>query len=43
MAALKCRLRETRRYNPPVHMIKQTQEREITPHRGHPVEDRQER
>ena len=30
-AALKCRSCGTRRYEPPVHLIKQTMEREITP------------
>jgi hypothetical protein len=31
-AALKCRSCRTPRYSPPVHMIKLTQEREITPY-----------
>jgi hypothetical protein len=30
--ALKCRSCRTRRYSPPVHMIKLTQQREITPY-----------
>jgi hypothetical protein len=40
-AALKCRSCRTPRYSPPVHMIKLTQEREITPYVWvHPEDDR---
>ena len=40
-AALKCRSCRTQRYSPPVHMIKLTQEREITPYVWvHPDEER---
>jgi hypothetical protein len=40
-AALKCRSCRTPRYSPPVHMIKLTQEREITPYVWvHPDEER---
>ncbi|HVD72390.1 MAG TPA: hypothetical protein VNC81_02240 [Xanthobacteraceae bacterium] len=40
-AALKCRSCGTRRYKPPVHMIKLTQEREIMPYVWvHPDEER---
>ena len=40
-AALKCRSCKKGRYAPPVHMIKLTQEREITPYVWvHPDEDR---
>jgi hypothetical protein len=39
-AALKCRLCKKGRYAPPVHMIKLTQEREITPYAWvHPDDD----
>jgi hypothetical protein len=39
-AALKCRSCGTRRYKPPVHMIKLTEEREITPYVwAHPDDD----
>jgi hypothetical protein len=39
-AALKCRSRKKVRYAPPVHMIKLTQEREITPYVWvHPNDD----
>lgn len=38
--ALKCRSCRTPRYSPPVHMIKLTQQREITPYaRVHPDDD----
>jgi len=38
--ALKCRSCRTPRYSPPVHMIKLTQEREITPYVWvHPDDD----
>jgi hypothetical protein len=38
---LKCRTCGTRRYEPPVHMIKLTETREITPYRWvHPDEER---
>jgi hypothetical protein len=37
---LKCRSCRTPRYSPPVHMIKLTQQREITPYAGvHPHDD----
>src|ERR1700674_1808476 len=40
-AALKCRSCQTPRYSPPVHMIKLTQQREITPYLWvHPDEER---
>jgi hypothetical protein len=40
-AALKCRSCRTPRYSPPVHMIKLTKEREITPYVWvHPDDDR---
>jgi len=40
-AALKCRSCRKGRYAPPVHMIKLTERREITPYKWvHPVEDR---
>jgi hypothetical protein len=40
-AALKCRCCGTRRYKPPVYMVKLTQEREITPYVWvHPDEER---
>jgi hypothetical protein len=40
-AALKCRSCRKGRYAPPVHMIKLTEKREITPYRWvHPEEDR---
>jgi hypothetical protein len=40
-AALKCRSCKKGRYAPPVHMVKLTQEREITPYVwAHPDEDR---
>jgi hypothetical protein len=40
-AALKCRSCRTPRYSPPVHMIKLTKEREITPYVWvHPEDDR---
>jgi hypothetical protein len=40
-AALKCRSCRTPRYSPPVHMIKLTQEQEITPYVWvHPEDDR---
>jgi hypothetical protein len=40
-ASLKCRSCGTRRYKPPVRMIKLTEEREITPYkRVHPDEER---
>jgi hypothetical protein len=40
-AALKCRSCRTPRYSPPVHMIKLTQEQEITPYVWvHPDEER---
>jgi hypothetical protein len=40
-AALKCRSCGTHRYKPPVHMIKLTQQREITPYKWvHPDDDR---
>jgi hypothetical protein len=40
-AALKCRSCRTPRYSPPVHMIKLTETREITPYLWvHPDEDR---
>jgi hypothetical protein len=39
-AALKCRSFGTRRYKPPVHMVKLTQEREIRPYPWvHPDDD----
>jgi len=39
-AALRCRSCGTRRYRPPVHMIKLTQQREITPYKWvHPDDD----
>jgi hypothetical protein len=39
-AALKCRSCRTRRYSPPVHMIKLTKEREIAPYAwAHPDDD----
>ena len=38
--ALKCRSCQTPRYSPPVHMIKLTQQREITPYAWvHPDDD----
>jgi hypothetical protein len=40
-AALKCRSCKKGRYAPPVHMIKLTREREITPYKWvHPDEER---
>jgi hypothetical protein len=40
-AALKCRSCKKGRYAPPVHMIKLTEKREITPYKWvHPAEDR---
>jgi hypothetical protein len=40
-AALKCRSCKKGRYAPPVHMIKLTEKREITPYKWvHPDEDR---
>jgi hypothetical protein len=40
-AALKCRPCRTRRYSPPVHMIKLTKEREIAPYVWvHPDDER---
>jgi hypothetical protein len=40
-AALKCRSCRKGRYAPPVHMIKLTETREITPYLwGHPDEER---
>jgi len=40
-AALKCRSCRKGRYAPPVHMVKLTESREITPYRWvHPDEDR---
>src|ERR1700704_4924457 len=42
--SFRCRSCGTRRYKPPVHMIKLTQEREITPYVWvHPDDDRRER
>jgi hypothetical protein len=39
--ALKCRSCRTPRYSPPVHMIKLTQQREITPYAWvHPDDER---
>ena len=39
-AALQCRSGGTRRYKPPVHMIKLTAEREISPYKWvHPDDD----
>lgn len=39
-AALRCRSCGTKRYRPPVHMIKLTKQREITPYKWvHPDED----